>query len=241
MRQPLFMLLLLFSTFAYTHGQSTSAQKIKNGIWFHPNNVSKINGVAIGPFNIQKWNKYDRLVINGLNLELIGGSLFLFLPLPQYPERTYITVNGLCLSPFFWGGTNNGVTISVFPAMSNMKGVNLGILSGVNENSRGFNFGLVAVGSNTMKGVQIGGFNRTTVGSGVLIGGVECTTDTMQGISISAINTTKKLHRGVQIGLINYTKNLRGIQIGLFNYARNSKHPFTILFNMVRKKRVKSK
>ncbi len=236
MRQTIIILLLSFSTIAF--GQDSFYEKVKNGIWFHPNNVSKINGLAIGPFNSQRWSQYESLVVNGLNLELIGNGLWVYLvPWPKYPERTYMKVNGLSLSPTFLGGTNNGLTISAITAMSNMTGVSLGLLSGIDKNSTGFNFGFMMAGSDKMKGVQIGCFNGTTNGKGLLIGGFDCLADSMQGVSISAVNYSKSLHKGVQIGLFNYTKELNGVQIGLFNYSKTSRIPFTILFNAGLKKK----
>jgi hypothetical protein len=234
MKKAIFILFLSISAFIY--GQDTTFQKVKNGIWFHPNNVSKINGLAIGPFNSQKWSQFDSLLINGVNTELIGNGLWVYLiPWPSYPERKYIKVNGLSLSPTFWGGTNNGVTISAISAMSKMKGCSFGIISGINENSTGFNFGFMMSESNTMKGLQIGCFNEVKNGEGVLIGGIDCIADTFQVVSISAVNYTKSIHKGLQIGLFNYTKDLNGVQIGLINYAKNSRIPFSILFNLARK------
>ena len=212
-------------------------KKVRYGAWMHPNNVSNINGLAIGAFNTPYFNKFDELTVNGINLELIGGGLLVyFLPWPEYPFNDHLTVNGLCLAPTFWGGTNNGITLSLVTGLSNMKGFNLGLATTIGEKCSGVNINFLQASSEIMRGVQIGFFNGTTNGKGLLVGGLFNATETMNGLSIAAMNSSQN-HNGVQIGLFNWSKKLNGLQVGLFNYAENSKIPFTLLFNYSKDKK----
>ncbi|WP_338396619.1 LA_2272 family surface repeat-containing protein [Persicobacter psychrovividus] len=265
MKQILVLTISLCISFS-VKGQKAQTPKVKNIFWVQPNNVSKINGVALGPFNSSSWSDHDHLMVNGLNIELIGNGLWgYFLPHPSFPETNYNTVNGISLSPTYFGGTNNGITLSALTIMSNMNGLNLGLLSRVNNMSSGINFGFMMVKSekmkgaqigfftnardgkglflggiamsNKMKGVQIGIFNHVQKGNGLFIGGFECSADTLNGVSVSMVNLTDSTHKGLQIGLFNYANSLNGTQIGLINYAKDAKIPFTLFFNRNRKKK----
>lgn len=101
--KPLLTLLLLFLFVIYANGQKT-----RNIAWFIPStcSTSKINGLAIGALSgCFKEGGYDRKqVINGLDIEIIGGGFFVPLaPGPiNYNDTIKVAghvVNGCVISP----------------------------------------------------------------------------------------------------------------------------------------------
>lgn len=52
-----------------------------------------------------------------------------------------------------------------------------------------------------------------------------------QGLQVAAINVMSVQGKAVQIGVINYAKNLRGIQIGAINVNKKSSVPFLPVIN----------
>ncbi len=71
-----------------------------------------------------------------------------------------------------------------------------------------------------VSGVTISGLmSDTTEHSGVQLSGLANRTQTINGVQIAlAINRAEEETNGVQVGLINLTKDLHGVQIGLLNF-----------------------
>ena len=94
------------------------------------------------------------------------------------------------------------------------------------------------VESNTVFGVQIGGFGCAAVGmsgvqiggfwgsccleemNGVQIGGFCCAGEKIRGVQITGVLSAASVLSGLQIGAVNcIEKDFSGVQIGVFNYA----------------------
>lgn len=217
MRQNCLMLIFLCCT------SVAQAQKAKNGAWYIPSGVPRINGLAIGlNTECSDGHTLKRQVINGIDLELVGSRILppIFMPMELWEVyedghiKPYWQVNGLGISTFGMGGLEmgiNGINISGLNALtSRTNGLAVAALSSVNQR---------------LNGVSISFFNGAIITRGVQLGVVNGSAQ-MSGLQIGATNGTTKM-RGVQIGLFNNADNLKGLQIGLWN--RNGKRSLPLL------------
>lgn len=218
----LLMLLILHDAAAGNSARKPRSQRkaTRNVIWFHPNRARVINGLALGPFNFQSFRRDSNLTVNGLNLELPGFAIF---PLPV--RESYITVNGLDVSPFRYGGITNGLSLAFSSSGYETRGGSLAAFNYVDGSMNGFQGGFLMTRSGALKGLQLAAFSFTGDGRGLIIGGYMCLNDTMRGLSLGGLNTATK-HHGIQLGVINYAKELRGVQFGLINVAENCRRKF---------------
>jgi len=114
------------------------------------------------------------------------------------------------------------------PVYHSMNGFEINIWNAGNrteEPENGYFNGVAVAGfsvtsSNNFSGVALASFLTSSGGdlNGFALSGVLTTAkQDMNGISIGAINIVQGTSHGMQIGLINYTNNLKGIQLGLLN------------------------
>ena len=173
-------------------------------MWFIPNEVEEINGIAVGAwaenFKNDEINERDSLLINGLNIEVNPLILFSLVPgvwyhsFPDSIEYYNLTVKN------YYSTTKNGVNLSI----------------------------LGSFGSERINGVNIAGINNVVDKiCGVSITGINNFAYITKGLSISLIRNRSTLTRGVQLGLFNKTMDLRGFQIGLWN--KNGKRSLPII------------
>lgn len=175
----------------------------KNIIWFIPNQVEQINGLAIGFWAENLKNDEstvrDSLEINGLNIEV-------------NPIMTFILIRGIWHSAY--PDSLEYYNSSVKNNYSTTKnGVNLS-LWGSNGSERiiGVNIGGISTVVDKICGVSITGFNSFAYIS--------------KGLSVALIKNRSTLTRGVQLGMFNKTMDLRGIQMGLWNTNGKRSLPF---------------
>ncbi|KAB1156680.1 LA_2272 family surface repeat-containing protein [Flavobacterium luteum] len=181
--------------------------------------VGKVNGFVFGVGHYDG-PRIKQQTINGVNLEASPLSLALISFGINIPfEGIFAGVNDKLLKNTFLSDLNeqtmfkvNGLNISSGGFMSNasVNGVNISILTGINE----------------LNGLSI---NGSVIGTrkfnGVCISGIANITDYGNGVQIALSNVSRN-HYGVQIGLFNNSKNLRGMQFGLWNTNGKRKLPF---------------
>src|ERR1043165_1335412 len=112
--------------------------RARYGVRFHPNRLSVINGLAIGPFNFQSWRRESTLTVNGMNLELPGVGV---IPLPVH--YSYITVNGLDVTPFRYGGSYHGLSVGFMSSAISVHGASIGVITFLDSLMSGFQFSMV--------------------------------------------------------------------------------------------------
>jgi len=175
----------------------------KNFLWFIPNEVEEINGIAVGAwaenFKNDEINERDSLLINGLNIEVNPLILFSLVAgvwyhsFPDSLEYYNLKVKN------YYSTTKNGVNLSI----------------------------LGSFGSERINGVNIAGINNVVDKiCGVSITGINNFAYITKGLNISLIRNRSTLTRGVQLGLFNKTMDLRGVQIGLWNKNGKRSLPF---------------
>jgi hypothetical protein len=186
--------LFLFQT-AIAVAQSPN-YKTKNIIWFTPNGVNKINGLAVG---IQALNVEDEmLVINGLNAD--GG------------------MGGMLALPYLLGNTlapkKNKIKdfLVVDTAKTFINGLSI---------SAGGEFVISVNGVNIA-----GGITSAADLNGLSVTGIYTKCNSFKGVCITGVKNIAKKGAGLQIGLFNYCKNLKGLQIGLWNKSGKRGLPF---------------
>ena len=176
---------------------------VKNIIWFTPNDVEKINGLAIGlyPENTKNYQFHERdsLVINGLNLTINPWAIFSL------------------LNPRFTG-----------PFPDSIELYNELIVKDWSTEINGLNFSLV----NTTGGIRLNGFSLSSLITitdetrGFQISGLSNFSYILKGVSISMLYNRAMIAKGIQIGLYNKSKDMRGIQLGLVNINGKRTLPF---------------
>lgn len=176
---------------------------VRNFIWYTPNAVEKINGVALGIYADNMKNDFfderDSLKINGLNLELNPfGFIALMDPHLIAPFPDSIEYYNKFIRRDI-GTIINGVSISGFFIAHEGK-------------VQGANF--------------TGGYSMFYEIHGLSISGISNFSYKFNGVSVAALYNRATEAKGLQIGLYNKSTNMRGVQIGLWNTNGRRSLPF---------------
>jgi hypothetical protein len=188
---------LLLASFVFAQADGISKlQKVRNIIWFTPNEVNKINGVAIG---LQAMNvNGENLSINGLNADIALASV-MCLP---YIADFYLKPKEKRPADFMLCDTAdlliNGISISMAGEL-----------------------GITVNGLNIA-----GGITGAVSLNGISITGLVTRCNSFKGLTISGIHNYALHGIGLQVGVFNYCKNLKGLQIGLWNKNGKRGLPF---------------
>lgn len=176
---------------------------VRNVMWYTPCDVEKINGLAIGlhPENMKNsgYNEKDSLTINGLNLHVNPFAIFLI------------------LSPHFVG-----------PYSDSIEYYDQHLKKDIETTVNGVNISLV----NTINETALNGLNITSLITlvdeieGCTISGISNFAYYFKGVSIATFYNHATKATGVQIGLVNKSKDLRGLQLGLWNINGRRSLPF---------------
>jgi hypothetical protein len=181
-----------------------STYTVRNFIWFTPNWVEKINGIALGlspeNFKHQNSNRKDSLEINGLNIQL-----------------------GFPFSDFAFGDVVGEKAIDSSKYQDKLKKDNDLRIKGINIS------GIFTTGKAELHGLNLAGAG-TRVGeiNGISISGLSTFSFLMKGLCISGLKNRAVEAKGMQIALYNKATKMKGIQIGLWNDNGIRKMP---LFN----------
>ena len=140
--------------------------------------------------------------------------------------------------------------IQLSPVDSNVYGLRVGVVYGVNHKVYGVDLGLwnestgnqigIQVGALVVSregrtfGLNIGGLANFSKGNeyGLSIGGLyNQANGKITGVQLSGGVAKAKHVRGLQFALINYCDDLTGVQIGLLNICAKGSVPFMLLIN----------
>lgn len=186
---------------AIFYGQANdtiSSGRTRNIVWFTPSGASKINGLAVGfqAVNLED----DTLMINGVNASFGIVSVFM---LPY------------ALSTGLFAAQNRKTEF--YPDQDDTARILI----------RGLNISLGGEMGIEMQGVNFaGGITIATKIYGFSLTGIYTRCYEFRGIMLSGLNNIAMKGHGLQIGLVNYCKNLKGIQIGLWNKSGKRSLPF---------------
>jgi hypothetical protein len=102
-----------------------------------------------------------------------------------------------------------------------------GVLNLAGRNVHGGQFaGFANFSGDSIAGAQVAGFSNFTYGSfkGAQVSGFcNIVTGNFRGPQISFINISPREHQGVQIGFVNFARNLKGSQFGFLNVSDSAK------------------
>ena len=121
----------------------------------------------------------------------------------------------------------SNVGLGLITINDSVKGLQMSPLSNIAENANGFQLSAFSnVAYDGMKGFQLSALNNIVIGEAngfQLTGFTNMNVGTLKGLQIAFRNQTDTL-RGVQIGLFNYVKGeyQKGVQIGLVNVSRDT-------------------
>lgn len=140
--------------------------------------------------------------------------------------------------------------IQLSPVDSNVYGLRIGVIYGVNNKVYGVDLGLwnkstgdqfgIQVGALLVSregrtfGLNIGGLANFSEGNeyGLSIGGLyNQANGKITGVQLAGCVAKAKHVRGLQFSLINYCEDLTGVQIGLLNICTKGSVPFMLLIN----------
>ena len=182
------------------------------GIWFTPNKVERIYGLAIGlnanNFKNNKSGEKDSLHISGINIELnFHNALTL--------------ANSGGFGPF--ADDINYYHTKIKPLNElQIDGLNLSLL-GTNKPAiiKGFSFGLVSTVVNEQYGFTIAGLNNFSYQS--------------KGLAMAGLVNRTTKGKGIQLAAFNRSEEFYGIQIGIWNVIGDKSRPI-INWNFKNKK-----
>ena len=213
------LIVLLAIAFTSSYGQS----KVRFPIWTFNTNNTKVYGIALG----YRTNEIiDNVTSNGLRFDLGLGfpvPLVTYIDLAyndsiheEYVKRTYTEkVVGMNISPFGHGCYCKVNGVNIYGAgliVGQVNGLSVSSILSVAELHNGVQGSIFSNIAYELNGLQVALLANSTRGK-------------MTGVQISVLNLTKEL-KGVQIGLFNLTKKIKGLQIGLWNVNEKRKLPF---------------
>jgi len=184
-------------------GTHSDAQT-RNVIWYTPSKAATINGLAIGPFESNFFEKSQ--TINGITIN--GGLVGLF-------------------APFVFA---NSPTDGCFKVRTGKKVIDSLTKAYKADTLRYIHNGLVLSGAGMLtdkvSGILISPwFGHTKEVNGLVINGVWNWNNKVTGVCIGADNECFEM-KGIQIGLVNRAVKLKGVQIGLWNKNMKRGLPF---------------
>jgi len=105
-----------------------------------------------------------------------------------------------------------------------------------NQHIGGIRLNLIYSRNASVTGLDIGFINHTTKGlsQGVQYGFIGLVDSDFTGWQANSVNITKGNFEGLQLGIVNYAKQMNGVQFGLVNYAVNMKGLQIGLVNIIR-------
>ncbi len=186
-------------------------------LWFTPNKVEKINGLALGVYTENIKNNHnefrDSLIINGLNVEVnpiaVLSLLYSITKKPYSDDIEYYYENIQSETETSINGINLSVSAFIYEAKVN--GLNVVFFKNVAHEVYGISFVGFTSFSYIMKGLSMATL---------------CNINTKaDGVQISIYNQATELN-GVQIGIVNKSKKTRGLQLGLWNINEKRSLPF---------------
>ena len=138
-------------------------------------------------------------------------------------------------------GSNASIGLGLITIADSVKGVQLSPVSNIAEHAAGFQLSSFSnVAYDGMSGFQLSALNNIVIGeaNGLMLTGFtnqnvgtlrgvqiafRNETDTLSGVQIGAFNTTRAYQKGVQIGLVNFTRDTRSKRYGLVNINPNTR------------------
>jgi hypothetical protein len=184
-----FLGILFFIVASHINAQTDTSKpfKTKNVIWFTPNGINKINGLAVG---FQALNVGDEImIINGLNADVGMGGI---LGLP------YLLANA---TKFKKNKIKDFLLVDTAKTIINGLSISLGGEFVVSVN--GINI--------------TGGITSAANLNGLSLSGIYTKCNTFKGVCFAGLNNIATKGIGLQIGLFNNCKDLKGFQFGLWN------------------------
>lgn len=185
---------------------SADGFKTRRGIWFIPNAVNRVNGLAVG---VQAMNvNSDSLEINGVSASA-GMLSFFVLPylidwqLTGSKTRRKETQGQLDL---------NSDSSSALSGITVIRGISLSYGGEIGVSVHGINIAGGITAARNLYGLSVTGYFTKVV--------------SFKGICISGVQNIADKGAGLQIGLFNKCKNLKGLQIGLWNKSGKRGLPF---------------
>lgn len=163
---------------------------------------------------------------------------------PQTNNAGFSVLQLALLEPVQWPEKEKdvkGLSLNLlYGAKNNMYGVDLGLVSKINGDFKGYNYGGISMIKGSMYGIQNNFIVSMADGD---VKGIQSAlytqAKTLTGIQFGIANITKEKARGVQIGYYmnyakefsglqlavaaNITQELKGMQLGIFNYAKKAK------------------
>lgn len=197
-------LFTFFIFFSYSCAQDSIVVKKRAVGTFHTSNV-EYNGLSFGFASTMADSR--NVKTNGIRLEIPGIGLVSFMgngfsnatePFDLTNFQYSEVINGLNMSTGSWCDCNyNGWTLAAVGQYGKL-GNGFSLAGGWNiiDKQNGLQVAIIANSSYYMSGVQISGFNFIHTGA------------------------------GLQIGLVNKSRNFKGIQLGLWNVNQKRALPF---------------
>ncbi|WP_438966222.1 LA_2272 family surface repeat-containing protein [Flavobacterium sp.] len=220
------VLFFLFSTAGFC--QDSLKFKKKNAFFaFTPNQIEKVNGLALG-LSLEGSDQIKlKQKVNGLNLEVnpLSVLIVLFADPRGFSKTESCVVNGLHISSGNLSDSKiNGVALTTFNINHSINGFSINGIYSYAKELNGFHISGISNMCETANGVTIAFFNES---------------ESMKGFQLGAFNQAKVLSgfqlglynnsfasKGLQIGLINVSKKHKGLQIGLWNINHKRSMPF---------------
>ncbi len=175
------------------------------------NQMVRTNGINLSLY--APLNDNGEFITNGINFSL----LFL--------EATKI--NGIAFSPIWLTVDKkmNGLFIGgIFSDVNFANGIGVNGLFQLSDQLNGFFISGIDLTTANQHGVSIAGIANITdeVAKGIAVSGIYAEADTMKGILFGGIVTKSYKCSGAQIGLLNFSHQMKGVQFGLINTIKQN-------------------
>jgi hypothetical protein len=236
-------------TFQFSLFPGVSTNGISSASYYNSFSLNLFGGLAAGNRILEVGLITNSNMKSSTGIHLAGfANIFgtnAFVNLTQSEERTLVNTED-----FEVNGKGIMVAGVLNYVLNNSSGIQAsGVLNVVGDNFKGIQ--IAGVGNSaggTMAGFQLAGLYNVTeesVGGFQVSGLFNYTNEQLSGVQISLINKARTIKggksspptraRGLQIGLINFSKAMDGIQIGLINFGGDARGKQIGLLNFFHK------
>lgn len=122
----------------------------------------------------------------------------------------------------------------IYSSNRTLAGLDLGVCNETTETHYGVSCSLLTLRQGDVYGLNIAGImnlskaNETGWSMAGLYNEIK---GTLRGVQVALLSNQAYQVKGLQLGLVNYTRNLTGVQLGILNFCKNQPFKFTLFIN----------
>ena len=122
----------------------------------------------------------------------------------------------------------------VYSCNKTLAGLDLGLCNETTDTHYGVSCSLMTLRTGQVYGLNLAGIMNLSEANETgwtMAGLYNEIKGTVKGVQVALLSNQAYQVNGLQLGLVNYTRNLKGVQIGILNFCKNQPFKFTLFVN----------